>query len=201
MQTFSSLLLTATFVNINQTQVHPFRLLWSSKAETPSWLRTASSAGILFNLNQTNSPVTFMLITNLHLCRPTVNYPTYSLLIVKNSQNSELRPCKYDQTLPAVVTFECLWVWCVFKHVLLFSHWSLVSSHRAVISRPDGRGLSFFSQQDIWALFPGGENHQAREVPENKENPKTSIMTVSFFPVSIYQGPNRSVRAKQCRAE
>lgn len=100
MQTFSSLLLTTALLDINQPQVHPFRLHWSSKAETPSWLRTASSAGILFNLNQTNSPVTFVLITNLHLCRSTVN-PTYSLLIVKDSQKSELRPCKYDQTLLA----------------------------------------------------------------------------------------------------
>ncbi|TNM96163.1 hypothetical protein fugu_015824 [Takifugu bimaculatus] len=83
---------TSTLLDINQTQVHPFRLLWSSKAETPSWLRIASSAGILFNLNQTNLPVTFMLITNLHLCRPTVNYPTYSLLIVKDSQKRPSYP-------------------------------------------------------------------------------------------------------------
>lgn len=55
-QTFVSVLLTATLLDMNQAQVHLFSFprLWSLKAEMPFWLRTASSAGILFDLNQTN---------------------------------------------------------------------------------------------------------------------------------------------------
>lgn len=100
-----------------------------------------------------------------------------------------------------VVTVEFLcFVLCPNTSETKLSGWPPLS-RRAVVSGPDGRGPSLFPPQDIWAVHPGGGHSQAREAHETEESPKTSVMTISFFPVSAFPDPNRGVRANRRWAE
>lgn len=74
-------------------------------------------------------------------------------------------------------------------------------SYRPVLSRPNARSLSLLYPQDIWAVVFGERDGETREAQENAENSKTSILTITFFPVTPVKNQNPWVRANDIWAK